>query len=56
LPSDTQIDTAFGYMKSGKAVVDSTFITVRILITKYATASIYVVADSILFPIQKTFQ
>lgn len=44
LPSDSAIESEFGYFNSGHAVVDSSAIIIILLVTKWATGRIYVAA------------
>lgn len=44
LPSDSAINSEFGYFNSGHAVVDSSAIIIILLVTKWATGRIYVAA------------
>ena len=44
LPSDSAIESEFGYFNSGHAVVDNSAIIIILLVTKWATGRIYVAA------------
>lgn len=44
LPSDSAIESEFGYFNSGHAVIDNSAIIIILLVTKWATGRIYVAA------------
>jgi hypothetical protein len=51
LPSDSNIDSAFGYLKSGRAVVDSAFIRIHILATRWATSNVLILPSGASTPL-----